>query len=252
MKLKNTPLTALICASLLGSAALSQAAIIISENFSYGDGSLDPNNGGTGFSQAWQTTDLNVSTGVATGPSDASARRDFIGNEFGNTGTIWLSFDWGYSSTPTQNGSYGGLTFYTNGSENFLIGNTWPGTEANPTGHDVWSINGASPSNVSNVGMKTAVSRIQLGTGATSIVDLWVGATGSPVDVSGPALLRSTDRDLDGVNGIRINGFSANGATQSIDNIVIATTMGEVDAIPEPSAALLGGLGMLALLRRRR
>ena len=257
MKRKNTPLTALTCASLLGSAALSQGAVIIAEDFSYADGGLsgagvvEPGVFNGGFSQAWQTTDLTVSTGVATG--NAAARRDFIGNEFGNTGTIWLSFDWGYASTPTQNGSYGGLTFYTNGAENFLIGNPWPGTAENPTGHDVWSMNGSALSNVSNVGMKTAVARIQLGIAATSIVDLWVGATGSPVDVSGPALLTSTGNNLDGVNGIRINGGDfSNGASESIDNIVIGTTIADIDAIPEPSAALLGGLGMLALLRRKR
>jgi hypothetical protein len=37
----------------------------------------------------------------------------------------------------------------------------------------------------------------------------------------------------------------ANGGRASIDNLVVQT-------IPEPSAALLGGLGMLALLRRKR
>jgi hypothetical protein len=246
MKKKTNPLAALTCASLLVSAALSQGAIIIAEDFSYGNGGLAGNNGGTGFSQAWQTTGLNVSTGVATG--NESARRDFNDNEFGSAGTIWLSFDFGFSGAPAENGSYGGLTFYTNGSENFLIGNTWP-----TVGHNYWGMNGASVSSESIVGMKTAVARIQLGTGASSIVDLWVGATGSPVDVSGPALLTSTGRDLDGVNGIRINGQDfVNGTSQSFDNLIIATTMGEVDAIPEPSATLLGGLGMLALLRRRR
>lgn len=245
MKLKNNKFTALTYAALLGSAVLSHAAIIISEDFSYGNGGLNGQNGGTGFSNAWTST-TNVTAGVATG--NEGSRRDFVGNEFASTGTIWLSFDFGFSGAPAENGSYGGLTFYTNGAENFLIGNTWP-----TVGHDVWGMNGVGVSSESIVGMKAAVARIQLGTGATSIVDLWVGATGSPVDVSGAALLTSTGRDLDGVNGIRINGHDfVNGTSQSIDNIVIATTMGEVNAIPEPSAALLGGLGMIGLLRRRR
>jgi MYXO-CTERM domain-containing protein len=42
-------------------------------------------------------------------------------------------------------------------------------------------------------------------------------------------------------------GVSGNGAFQQaiIDNVLVT-------AVPEPSVALLGGLGMLALLRRRR
>lgn len=246
MKSSNSPYVALSVALLLGSSTLSQAVIIISDDFSYGDGSLDQKNGGTGFSGAWATSALNVANGVATGNADA--RRDFIGNEFGNTGTIWLSFDFGFSAAPGENASYGGLTFYTNGFENFLIGNTWPGSN-----HDKWGMNGVTVSSESLVGMKTAVARIQLGTGATSIVDLWVGMTGSPVDVSGPALLTSTGRDLDGVNGIRVNGVDfGNGTNQSFDNLIIATTMAEINAVPEPGAALLGGFGLLALLRRRR
>jgi hypothetical protein len=42
------------------------------------------------------------------------------------------------------------------------------------------------------------------------------------------------------------------GDAQTLDNFVVGTTMLDVDAIPEPSSTLLGGLGMLGLLRRRR
>ena len=50
----------------------------------------------------------------------------------------------------------------------------------------------------------------------------------------------------DATNDMKIvlSGYDAN-TTIEMDNLVVST-------IPEPSAALLGGLGMLALLRRRR
>jgi MYXO-CTERM domain-containing protein len=48
-----------------------------------------------------------------------------------------------------------------------------------------------------------------------------------------------------GFNGANSRLFVGGGAGLSFDNIVI-------NAVPEPSAALLGGLGALALLRRRR
>lgn len=245
MKLNNTPLTALTCAALLGSAALSQAAVIVSENFTYADGALNGQSGGTGFSNAWTST-TNVVGGVATG--NAGSTRSFTATPFASSGTLWVSFDWGYASAPTESGSYGGLTFYNGGSEKQLIGNTWPGT-----GHDKWGTNGATISLVSSVGVKTGVAKITLGAGATSMIEVWVGATGSPVDVSGPALLTATGRELAGVDGIRILGQDFGGDPgQSIDNLVIGTTMGDVPAIPEPSTALLGALGMLALLRRKR
>ena len=160
-------------ASLLGSAALSQAAVIISESFTYADGGLNGQNGGTGFSNAW-TSSVNVGSGLVGG--NAPSTRSFTGNTFSNSGTLWVSFDWGYSSTPTQDGSYGGLTFYAGASERFLIGNTWP----NPLSHDMWRMSNGGNTSIANVGMKTGVAKITLGTGSTSTVELWVGSVGTP------------------------------------------------------------------------
>ena len=44
---------------------------------------------------------------------------------------------------------------------------------------------------------------------------------------------------------VTFSGFSLSNAVTQIDNV-------QISAIPEPAAALLGGLGLLALLRRRR
>jgi uncharacterized protein (TIGR03382 family) len=97
--------------------------------------------------------------------------------------------------------------------------------------------------------MKSGVAKMDLGAGTVS---LWVGATGSTIDVSNPADASvSGISSLAGIQGIRINGYNGS-ASQSFDNLTIATTLAEVNAVPEPTAALLGGLGLLALLRRRR
>jgi len=244
MKLKNTALAALTCAALIGSAALSQADVLVSETFDYDDGPLDGQNGGIGFNGAWTST-TNVTSGVVEG--NAPSFRLFS-SPFGSSGTLWVSFDWGNSAAPTQNEAYGGLTFYAGavdsgftegpgGTERFLIGNTWEPIED----FDVWRMSGSGPTMELNYpSMKTAVARITLGTGATSTVELWVGPTGSPVDVSGAAMATSTGRNLEGLDGIRIMGqdFGSGGSTQRFANLVIGTTAADVGATDSPSAPI--------------
>ena len=250
MKLKNTPLTALICASLLGSAALSQAVIIASDDFSgsidAGWGSLHGKGGGTGFSSNWSDAGFGGNiynpSGYALGISPA--RRD-LSATVGDTGTIWVSFDW--SCQDNTNGAntgasqeWGTFSFFNGGSEIFAVGN--------PYHNNTWILGGAN-SGISNVGArKTGVVQFTLGLGATDSAKLWIGATGSPVDVTGAAAATVSGFNLNGVNAVRIMGT----AEQTFDNLVIGTTMLDVAAIHEPGAALLGGLGMLCLLRRRR
>ncbi len=209
---------ALTCTTLLTSASFSQAEVIVSEDFTYPDGGLNGQNGGKGFSGAW-TSSINVTGGVPTGDS-ASTRSLAI--PFPANGTLWLSFDWGFAANPHPQAQFGGITFFKGTEERFLIGDTWD------TG--VWSMNGASVTTEANYGgRKTGVAKITLGTGETSIVELWVGPAGSVVDVSGAPIATATGRNLDGVDSIRIMGssFDAN-IDQSFDNLVIGTTAEDV------------------------
>ena len=251
MKLKNYSFASLIFLSLLGSATFSLGTIIASDDFS---GSIDAGfsplhgkGGGTGFSTNWASPgygggNIYNPSGFALGISPAI--RD-ISATIGDTGTIWLSFDW--SCNDDTNGAntgasqeWGTFSFFNSGSEIFAIGNPWQ--------NNTWQLGGVD-SGISNVGArKTAVVEFTLGLGATDSAKLWLGATGSPVDVSGAAAATVSGFNLNGVNAVRIMGT----AEQTFDNLVLGTEMLDVSAIPEPSATLLGGLGMLALLRRRR
>lgn len=56
-----------------------------------------------------------------------------------------------------------------------------------------------------------------------------------------------TVNNVAAATNIRIGFWQGETGASALDNVAVSVT-----AIPEPSAALLGGLGMLALLRRRR
>ena len=220
---------ALTCASLLGSADLSQGAVIASDDFS---GSIDPNwgslhgkGGGTGFSSDWASPgygggNIYNPSGNALGISPA--KRD-LSATIGDTGTIWVSFDW--SCNDNTNGAntgatqeWGTFSFFNGGSEIFAVGNPWH--------NNTWILGGAD-SGVSNVGArKTGVIQFTLGEGATDSAKLWVGTTGSPVDVSGAAAATVSGFNINGVNGIRIMGT----AEQTFDNLFIGDTNLDVAA----------------------
>lgn len=89
---------ALTCTSLLGSAVLSRAEVIASEDFTYADGALTGKDGGKGFNNAWSST-VNVTGGVPTG-NDASTRS--LATPFPSNGTPWASFDWGFDANIDQ------------------------------------------------------------------------------------------------------------------------------------------------------
>jgi hypothetical protein len=94
------------------------------------------------------------------------------------------------------------------------------------------------------------------GSGLTGTAYLDQISTGS--DGAVPALVEDTNLAQDGAtegNWIRISGLTPDGSGN------LAFSMGgrnsafngfQLVQVPEPSAALLGGLGVLALLRRRR
>lgn len=75
---------------------------------------------------------------------------------------------------------------------------------------------------------------------------VWV----NPVDESSTSI-SFTDSAAAAVSAFALRQASGN-STQIVSNVIVATTFNEAAIIPEPTAALLGGLGLLTLLRRRR
>lgn len=239
--------TSLMLGAALMISGQAMGAVIASDDFSYADGNLEGNNGGTGFSGAWFNAfggDVNVVSGVAI--KGASSGGDFreLSSAFGNTGEIWVSFDF---QVPADVNTFAGLSFFTGGSEKFLIGDRF--------GSDVWGI--AVPSGpfnnatASTFGMKTGVAKITLVDGASDTVELWVGSDAvSPVNISGPADATLGSLELEGVDRLRVGS----GDVAEFDNLILATTAAEVGGVvPEPGSIALAGLaGLMVLARRRR
>ncbi|MEI6892813.1 MAG: PEP-CTERM sorting domain-containing protein [Pontiella sp.] len=242
----------LVVASVAVLAVGTQAAIIAQDDFSYADGALTGQSGGSGFSDAWSTafgTGNHIESGVAQSQGTGGNIRT-LNSEWGSSGTVWFTFDFG---TSVDQNTFAGLSFFadTNGdvgrTERVLIGDR--------SGADVWGIafpsGGFSNSSLSTEGYKTGVGRITLGASATSSIDLWVGANAvDAVDISGASDATLTGLQLEDVTQVR---FAAGADTYSYDNFILGDTYTDVGAIPEPATlGLLGVFGGGLLFIRRR
>lgn len=251
--------------------ASANAATLLADGFDYGDtgGDLNGKNGGTGWSSAYydpastpnstvySTTGLTysgvASSGGAVKTNDGSGVTTFSFRDTGtfSSGETWIGFlaqrNAGASAT-----AFAGISFYnsvgTAGADaEFAIANS---TTA-PAGWRILDIgaNFSVPTNIAIAENTTyfLVTQILWGAGAggTDTVNLFV----NPALGSTPVTASATRNvDMSNFNKIRIAGSTA--VDYTFDEFRIGTSFGSV--IPEPSAALLGGLGLLALLRRRR
>ncbi len=149
---------------------------------------------------------------------------------FGSTGTrvyagLWETFDWGATNL-------GGPAFTSvDVSGDSLVNSNDGGVIASATtylivGHAQWGADGA----------------------ANDIVTLYMPDTDMNI---GTAVARS-EGVLDQSDFSLINTNHGNGVVSRWDEIRIGDSYASVTPVPEPSAALLSGLGVMMLLRRRK
>ena len=233
-------------------AASSHASIIAFDNFDYGDGSLVPNGGWA--SHSGTAGDLLVSGGQAvvqhgTPSEDANLAFTAVG------GTIYFGLDFSvddlgapYSGTNNEFFAHfkdNGTNFAARldivapaGSGDFTVGIA----SDESTADAIWA---------TDLSFDTVYRAIVGYNQSTNLAQLWIDATLS----TGTSILgedRSDPGDTVTQFALRQSDSSEN-ETVRVDGLVIGTTFDDVVApVPEPATSLLGALGLLALLRRKR
>ena len=236
---------ALAVAVVAGSGAAARATVVINETFSYPDGNLVGHGAWTAHSAAGSMP-VQVTGGHAVLNQGAGSRED-VNDAFtalSAGGTMFAGFDF------TNTGDTANVYF-----AHFLVNSS--------VFHDrLWV---TAPSSGGNYGIgfgdgasiaSAWASDLTFGTTYRAVIELdfdtlsehlWI----NPVDQT------STNLSVTGSGSGAIVGFAmrqATGATstQTVDNLIVATTFSEALGVPSPASAALLALGGLIGSRRRR
>jgi hypothetical protein len=251
-------------AGVIVSALSVQAVPVGSDTFAYPDGPIDNRAGGTGWAYERQdepgaapsapsdwdgaanvvggrlVTLENVALRQYNGPSEGSV---VPSNEregaLQSTGSVFYAFD----MTRQAGASWSGASSFDFGAERIFFG-----VPGQPAPNSFFGIEesgvGQTFSTIPAVAGQTyrVVAELDFD---TDQLNLWVNPT------AGEELTPDATRAYTGTNwstAVRL-GSGGTGST-SWDNLVVGTAW--ADVVPEPSTLWLGGIGAMALLRRRR
>jgi hypothetical protein len=254
----------LLISSLIGAYASHTAngAVMFNESFDYADGRLTTVSSPNWVNLNGSTLPITVTggtislTNLGSGTSGEDVRRS-LGVSPITAGDIYYSALITPTGSPTSgNGDYFLAANVSAASGGGFLGRVF--LSPTSTGFTFGLSNGTG----------TPVdwtSDITLNSQYLVIVKLNVGARTSNMGVFDPTALPSSilDSDLAIIGGVassttagvdflalRQGSITGGAFTNSIDSVIVATTLAEV--IPEPSSLILGAFGMLGILRRRR
>lgn len=276
MNSKVTPL-AFCCASafVFLSANIGHAAIIAYDQFSgYSSGLIAGQGQGSGWSGSWSsgaTNDSYITTGLThpLGGVGQSGDAVEIGANTSADGTVNISralastisavgtYYFSFLINITDNPNNAGLVLADADTDRLYVG-SWNGQGGNTE----WRLTKYDGSYVGqNTGINDTagttfhlVVRFELKSGSNDVADLFINPANAAA-LAGASDATVSFADFSQIGNITISRNNSSTADGSfiMDEVLIATQASDVFApIPEPHVALLGGLGALLLLRRKR
>lgn len=180
------------------------------------------------------------------------------------TGTLYFKYT---VTNPASNNTnefyYAGMSFFDGASENLGVGNGW-----DPWAYSAFSgglpggnldLNSATPEpfatyqEVRSTDMTTIVIRVDFNSFANDNITVWLNPDLGLTEAAQSSSLRTNFFANATFDTIYLReGGGGSGWTYSNFAIAENSTDTGFFAVPEPSAALLGGFGLIGLLRRRR
>ena len=231
--------------------AAAHGALVAFDSFNYPVGDLNGQNGGIGFSDAWQNGGTVVAGSLGLGSYQGTGNslslngyRD-LATTYGADGTqLWASFL--MQPTLDNGGTIGGMLLWGGPSLGLYVGvpASLTSPDINPYGMDTIGGNGQVFSNVPVVFGQTTLLVVHMTfQSGNDHIDLYVNPTTSTV----PATPDATKTDLDlSLTAVQfLSGFPT-----TFDEFRLGTTYADVIglAVPEPSSQILCSLGAIGLV----
>jgi len=244
MKITKSQFLATLCALALSSGSALSAIVIYSDDFTSGsDGALNGQALVTPTTTTWTANawNKNTTSGIATSGNgsavvgaptfsagDVYTLTARVFNNLASSSTSWVAIGYTSGTTATFNGA--GVGRY------WMV---WRGNDevrAFGSGASALGPSGVSPAGESN----TLDLRMVFDVDANTMT--WLYKNPSATDWNQLHSVAASSSIIDNIQNVGMSSTTTNVGLISF----------ELTNIPEPRAALLGGLGLLALLRRRR
>jgi|688.fasta_scaffold391742_2 MYXO-CTERM domain-containing protein len=176
-----------------------------------------------------------------------------------STDTLYFRYTVFQPASNTSNENYfAALQLHEGGDERVGVGNAWGAHAYSAFGTTVGDVdlNSANPEAgedyqlVRSADITTIVFRIDYVASGVDNITVWLNPDFGLAENAQPSALTTTFTANATFNNLRLR--HGNSGSWDFRDISVSDTPASIGFIPEPSAAMLGGLGLLALFRRRR